>query len=212
MKALASVLVVACIAGSAQAITVSSREIGSSAGYQARVNPVYTGQAGPYSAFAAATGAIGFDDYGATTGDSSTVLASLVFVGGVSVAGDTIDLQFYTPSGNLFNSTALALPQAGNFIWTITFGAQPDGSDSTFVVPTNGILQLVASSTSGTTAGTGRWFLTGTAPVLGTNNAAFGAGSATPVPYQAFSLNAVPTPASLALMGLGGLVIGRRRR
>lgn len=213
MKTVASILVLAAVAGSAQATSVSYREIGSSAGYEARVNQVYNGQAGTpgYSAFGAATGAIGFDDYSATTGASSTVLASLVFVGGVVNAGDTITAEFYTQSGNLFNSASFTLPSAGNFIWTLSLGATVDGSDSTFVIPTNGILQLVASSTSGTTAGTGRWFLTSAAPILGTNVVGFGAGPAA-VPYQAFSLNAVPTPGALALLGLGGLALGRRRR
>lgn len=211
MKALASVVVLAMVAGSAQAITVTSREIGSAAGYQARaVTQIYNGQApgaNGYSAFAAANGAIGFDDYTSTASGATTNLASLVFVGGVTNAGETISFQFFNQDGTLANDSGpLALPQGGNFIWTITFGAQPDGSDSTFQIPTAGILQLTVGT------GTGRWFLTSAAPTIGSNVTGFGAGSTTPLPYQAFSLTAVPAPASLALLGLGGLVAGRRRR
>ncbi|MBI1191332.1 MAG: PEP-CTERM sorting domain-containing protein [Tepidisphaera sp.] len=208
MKAFASVLVLAMVAGSSQAITISSRPIGSDAGYQSRaVTQIYNGQAGPYSAFAAAGGAIGFDDYTSTASGASTTLASLVFVGGVTNAGETISFQFFNPDNSLAaDSGSLALPQGGNFIWTITFGNLPDGSDSTFQIPTAGILQLTVGT------GTGRWFLTATPPTIGSNNPTFGGGSQTSVPFNAFSLNAVPAPSSLALLGLGGLVAGRRRR
>lgn len=209
MKTIASICVLALVAGSAQAITVSAREIGSAAGFESRaVTQVYNSQAGPYSAFAAAGGVIGFDDYTSTASGATTTLASLVFVGGVTNAGQSVSFQFLNPDNTLAaDSGPLALPQGGNFIWTITFGALPDGSDSTFAIPTAGILQITVG-----TGGTGRWFLTPTAPIVGTNNVGFGGGSTQTSPYNAFSLNAVPAPASLALMGLGGLVIGRRRR
>lgn len=212
MKALASICVLALVAGSAQAITISSREIGSAAGYQSRaVTQIYNGQApgaAGYSAFAAASGNIGFDDYTSIAGGATTTLASLVFVGGVTSAGQTVDFQFFNPDSTLAaDSGPLALPQGGNFIWTITFGALPDGSDSTFQIPTAGILQINVG-----TGGTGRWFLTSAAPSIGSNDPTFGGASATPVPFNAFSLNAVPAPASIALMGLGGLVVARRRR
>jgi hypothetical protein len=206
----AAVLVVGAMATAAGAQTATFTEIGQMAqgGYSNRLATSYTGIPGPYSAFTAATGNAGFDDYGTSITDSSFALASMRFVGGVTSIGGTMQFRFYDSTATLFSSASVNLPSAGDFIWTITFGTLPDGSDSTFQVPNNGFLELVVGANT-----TGRWFMTTTGPTVGTNNIAVGTGSTlNPQRYNAFELIAVPAPASLALLGLGGLVATRRRR
>ncbi len=211
-----NLLCVALLAGSALSssalgITVSAQPIEGGGGYIDRVATVYSSLTGGYASFPAATGPLGFDDYSTTNAsDNVMTLAQFKFVGGVSTVGGTLTMQFFDPNnGNsLFNAFNVSLPQAGNFIWTITLGALPDGSDSTFVVPTNGIVQIVAAPTT-----TGQFFFTGAGlpAAVGSNNPAFGSGAALNR-NQAFELVAVPAPGALAIVGLGGLVAARRRR
>lgn len=209
-------LCVALLAGSALSssafgISVSAQPL-EGGGYIDRTATVYSSLTGGYAAFAAATGPIGFDDYQTSNlADNVTTLAQFKFVGGVSTVGGILTMQFFDNSGptpTLFSSFNVALPQAGNFIWTITLGALPDGSDSTFVIPTNGVTQMIADS-----ATTGRFYLTSAATpaAVGFNSPTFGSGAALDR-NQAFELVSVPTPSALALLGLGGLVATRRRR
>jgi MYXO-CTERM domain-containing protein len=170
------------------------------------VTVVYTGIPGPYSAFAAAQGPIGTDDY-TTTQTGTFNLAAMRFVGGVSTAGNTIDFEFLDATNTVVNSFGISFAQAGDFIWTVTL-APGDGSTSTFAIPAAGTIR--ASVREG---GAGRWFFTTTAPTIGSNDFAVGAGAAlTPQRNQAFELTDVPAPGSMALLGLGGLVALRRRR
>lgn len=212
-----NVLMIGLLAGAALSssafgqYSLSAEPIDGGGGYIDRVSTVYSSLTGGYAGFAGATGPIGFDDYQTTNvADNVTTLAQFKFVGGVSTVGGILTMQFFDPNnGNsLFSSFNVALPQAGNFIWTITLGAQPDGSDSNFVIPTNGIVQIVADA-----ATTGRFFFTGAAlpPAVGGNNPAFGSGAALNR-NEAFELVSVPTPGALAVLGLGGLVAARRRR
>lgn len=176
--------------------------------FQNRVTAaVYSGIPGPYSAFAAATGPVGFDDYASTVAGPFN-LAQFKFVGGVTTVGGQLTVQFFDSAQTQVNSFNITLPQAGNFIWTITLGAAPDGSDSTFGVNGAGFVQISAA-----TATTGQWFFTTTAPTIGTNDVAVGGGAQlSPPRNNAFELVNVPAPGSLALVGLGGLVALRRRR
>lgn len=168
---------------------------------------VYTGIPGPYSAFGAAAGPVGFDDYDSTDPYPTMILGSIRFVGGVTAVGGTMQFDFYDTNLQLANTFTVNLPQAGNFIWTITLGAN-GGKDSVFTIPSDGVLEISAIN-----GATGAWFMTTTAPTVGSNNIAFGTGSTlNPQRYNAFELNAVPAPGALALVGLGGLVAGRRRR
>jgi len=209
MKSMIAVLGLMGIAGTAMGqITATSQPIDSIVfGERTTLTTVYTGIPGPYSAFPNAAGVIGHDDYVSTDPYPMMTLGSLRFVGGVAVAGETLLFEFLDTSNVVQNGFSIALPTGGSAsIWTITLGAN-GGKGSTFVVPSAGSLRITA------TIGTGRFWFTGTAPTIGTNDVGvLGGSNLNPQRNHAFELNAVPTPGALALLGLGGLCAARRRR
>jgi MYXO-CTERM domain-containing protein len=163
----------------------------------------YNAVPGPYAALPAGDGQRGFNFYQASGTGSSMYLGQFQFVGGTNTAGGSVTFNFYSYSGSgpefgpLANSFSVALPQAGNFIWTITI-------DPGFEIPTLGRVEMVNG-----TGGLGTWFLTSTAPAVGTS---FGSPFAA-YPSQAFALiEGVPAPGALALLGMAGLARSRRRR
>ena len=153
----------------------------------------YSAIDGPYTAFAAATGTIGFDDYG-TDVEDDILLTSFRFVGGVAEVDGTMSFQFFDSDENLVDSFGVTLPQGGNFIWTITLNSEA-------IVPA-----VVGDEF------TGQWFLGTTAPIIGTNDLAIG-GNETDASHR-FELNGVlvPTPGAVALLGMAGVCATRRRR
>ncbi|MBL9002120.1 MAG: hypothetical protein JNK25_13390 [Phycisphaerae bacterium] len=193
-----SVLALIALAGAAQAtIELRADPLSSAPSYVDRA-VVYSGIPGPYAAFAPENGSLGFDDYSSTMANPVEGLTQMRFVGGVTNALETARFEFYSTAGILINSFNVTFPQGGAFIWTITLGAPID-------IPQNGIMQIVATGNS-----TGRWFLTSTAPTVGTNSNTFGGANGGAL-FHAFELT-TPTPGALAVLGLGGLAIGRRRR
>lgn len=192
-----SVLALFALAGAAQAaIELRADPIGSLPGYADRA-VVYSAIPGPYSAFPAANGSLGFDDYSSTMVNPVETLTAMRFVGGVVNAGETLNVEFYSTSLVFISGFSLTLPQGGNFIWTIT-GLNNE-------IPQNGVVQIVATGAS-----TGQWFLTGTAPTIGTNDPTFGGANGGAL-MGTLELT-TPTPGALAVLGMGGLVMGRRRR
>ena len=157
-----------------------------------------------YQAFAAATGAIGFDDYDSIAAGGSIDIATFRFVGGVQQVGGTMFFDFFDTNSNFVDSFGVSLGNAGNFIYTITINTYPGG----VVVPDAGFLQVSVGA-----GFTGQWFMTTDAPTIGTSNAAVG-GAAGGLQHK-FEINGdydVPAPATAALLGLGGLTAVRRRR
>jgi len=159
---------------------------------------------GNFSAFAAATGPIGFDDYDSIGANGTIDVSTFRFVGGVQQVGGTMFFDFFDTNSNFVDSFGIALSQAGNFIWTITINTYPGG----VVVPEAGILQATVGA-----GFTGQWFLSDAQPTVGTQSNTFGGASGGALSHK-FEINGdyVPAPASAALLGLGGLAAARRRR
>lgn len=177
---------------------------------------VYNSVPGPYFAAPPSSGLLGFDDYTTpfTNTGSLFELTSMQFVGGVTSilpGRNSLLFRFFNAANTVeVNNFSVEFPQAGNFIWTITF----DPGEN-FLIPTAGVLRIeTVQSTQG------QFFLTSTAPSVGTNNPTFGGGTTVggaPL-YHAFSLTglAIPEPGTVALLFAGGLPLAigllRRRR
>ncbi|MBL0927739.1 MAG: hypothetical protein IBJ11_08820 [Phycisphaerales bacterium] len=234
MKKTLSAFAVVAIAGSASAASLTvptsvARPIFSmeSAGVMISAQPidtrgdagrsgsgvVYAGIPGPYSAFAATTGALGFDDYNVNVNNPNPTLpdldappgrfnlSAIRFVGGVTAANGVLFFDYFDSGGNFVNGFGVQLPSAGDFIWTITL------APATIQVATSGFMQITAN-----TGTNGRWFFTTTAPTVGGNAIGTGTGAGlTPQRYNAFELS-IPSAGTGALFGLAGLVGLRRRR
>lgn len=163
----------------------------------------YSAMTGPYNAFSADTGNIGFDDYDSIATDD-IVLTSFRFVGGVAEVGGEMSFQFFNAAEEFVDSFGITLPQAGNFIWTITINSE-------VIIPADGIVQAVVAE-----GFTGQWFLGSTAPEIGLNDPEIGGASladGTSLSHR-FELNGVlvPTPGAVALLGMAGVAATRRRR
>ena len=163
----------------------------------------YNAVPGPYSAIGVGDGPRGFTYYETSNAGGTMFLGQMQFVGGTDTIGGGVTFNFYDWAGvvgeigDLVNSFSVALPSAGDFIWTITL-------DEAFVIPTFGFVEMVNG-----TGGLSRWFLTPTAPTVGT---AFGSPFEA-FPTQAFALiEGVPAPGAIALLGMAGLLGSRRRR
>ena len=200
MKTVIALFALAAAAGTAAAIDVSAQPLTSQAGYGERATPIFSAIPSPYVAFPAGTGVLGFDDYNSTLpGGTYETLTTLRFVGGVTAVGGRLDFNFRQNDGTLFSSFFVNFPSAGNFIWSIGTDANPIGT----LIPADGILEIVADANT-----TGQWFLSTGVPTLGTEDRAIG--SVTTHSHR-FELS-IPAPGAAALMGLAGLVAGRRRR
>ena len=170
-------------------------------GTQGAVSSIYSNMDSGtgFVAFPAGNGVLGADDYVSTASGSAT-LESLRFVGGSEQVGGVLAFDFFNAAGDTFiDGFTVALPSAGNFIWTITLGG-------VVTVDAAGILQISTDATS-----TGQWFLADAGPTVGSEDVnAFGGGDG--VNSHNFELNVIPTPGALSLLGMGGLLAARRRR
>lgn len=136
---------------------------------------------GGFSAFAAATGPIGFEDYTSTSAGPIDV-SIFRFVGGVQDVGGEMTVEFYDITGTtLLGGFVVNLPSAGNFFWTITLAS------GTVIADGAGVVQLVAGA-----ATTGQWFMSATAPTIGTDDPLFGSGSSFALRHN-FQLSNFPT-------------------
>ncbi len=160
-----------------------------------------------YQAFPAATGIAGADDYTSIASDDIE-LAEFGFVGGVNQANGIMFVDFFDAGGVFVDGFGVALTNPGNFIYTITITAA-------VIAPNAGFVQIDVPGTSLTPLGPsntgvqGQWFLGDAGATIG--NA--GAPVALALNHN-FRINGtvIPAPASVALLGLGGLAAIRRRR
>ncbi len=202
MRTTLSALATLVIVGSANAaITLSFAEIGDATGNQGGVagatdTVVYSGIPGPYAAFAA-NAYLGAANYSSIMANDAEIVTGLRFVGGVTTANTSLAFNFYDSSEVLISSFTLTLAQSGNYIWSVSL----DAADGILAANT-GWLEI-----TGVDGATGKWFLTTTAPTIGSQVPVTGAY------MHAFELttNGVPAPGAVALLGLAGLVSRRRR-
>lgn len=161
----------------------------------------YENIAGPYAAFPPSdVNPLGVGDY-QSVATNNINMTEFVFVGGVDTVGAVVFFDFFDAGGNFMDGFGVALPDAGNFIWTITTDLE---------VAAGGFVSMDIDDGTNGPAGLGQWFLTTTAAAIGDagiedvgggNNFTFSIGG-----------TEVPAPGALALVGLGGMVATRRRR
>lgn len=171
---------------------------------------VFDAQAGPYGSVGAGSGVRGWNAYETTLspGSASFYLGEFIFVGGVDTADTTVNFDFFEwdsvggVPGAFVDGFSVTLPQAGNFIWTITL-------DPGFAIPTLGYVEMFVAEDAG---GLGQWFVTSTAPVVGTSLASPFTGSGYPSQGLRMVEGIVPAPGAIALLGFAGLAGSRRRR
>jgi hypothetical protein len=189
---------------------------------------LYPGTAGFWAA-PAAPGPLGYDDYVTDTTISGLSLnhgldiTRAKFVGGVTSATGLLGsaavmwFEFYDLStAGFITSFGVALPSAGNWIWTINMGYPG------FVIPHSALYQIVANTTFtgggaySTTIG-GQWFFSSPDAVLtGSNSTTIGPAITTTlgatIPMVQDFYFSIPEPATLGLFGAGMLLLLRRRR
>jgi hypothetical protein len=130
-----------------------------------------------------------------STGVDANYLTSFKFVGGVAAVNQVLFFQFYDSASMPISDFGVQLPQAGNFVWTITLAQSIPIANAGFVglIPNVGV--------------TGTFRYASTPPAIGTSS---DVGDGKPGYYR-YQIN-VPAPASAGLLALGGLVALRRRR
>lgn len=208
-----SVLALLALAGASQATVIydSSNALitarpAESALYDGRdVGVIYESTATASSGGTTVTGNIAnnpaiTEDYVSVAIDPLNGLTSHRFVGGVATANHVLYFAFYNPQGMFLSSYGVRLPQAGNFVWTIT---PTPGSALADITP-SGFAQMIPDTGANNPdllPSTVTFRFTAGAPTVGS--------TAGTVYRQTLT---VPTPGALALLGLGGLVVGRRRR
>lgn len=145
----------------------------------------------------------GVADYNSiSAGDIS--LTQFQFVGGVNQANGIVFFDFFTSGGDFIDGFGVQLADEGSFIWTIDLSESID-------IASAGLIRMTVDDENlagGGSTAAGRWFLGNAGASIGDA----GLAEADPNFNFAFALNSnVPTPGTLALLGLGGLCTSRRR-
>lgn len=152
--------------------------------------------------------AINADDY-TSTAPGGGLMDEFRFVGGVDTVGGVMFFDLFDAGGTFVDGFGVALSQAGNFIWTINI----TNNDVAFAE--SGFVQAsIDDDGSFGPATGGAWFLTADDATVGSNDvgAIPGGSPAGNDLNHTFEITAIPAPASVALLGLGGFAAARRRR
>ena len=150
---------------------------------------------------------INFDDY-QSIAPGGGLMSEFQFVGGVDTVGGVMFFDLFDAGGAFVDGFGVALPSAGNFIWTINI------TNNDIAFAGSGFVQTSVDDDGAFGPATGgSWFLTADDATVGDNLASAGFSSPAGADLNhAFQINAIPAPASAALLGLGGLAAARRRR
>ena len=130
-------------------------------------------------------------------------MCAFSFVGGVNVANDQLRADFYEADGTWVTAYAITLPDAGLYIWRISF-ADPECPTGIFL-PEDGQFQLRVH-----TATSFDWFSETDSAEIGTEDIKVLGPNDVESWTWAFDA-CVPEPATLSLLALGGLALLRRR-
>ena len=169
---------------SADQYTITERDLGS---YGTRATgPVYAG-----------------GSYGGGV-DFMTSHDIVVFNDTVASSTTLVFFTFFTALGTAFDSYGVLLPADGTGHWytiNITGG---------MYIPSDGVVQMYVNNNDLPAYGSVpmSWYASAGAPTIGTNNSAFGSNN----PNNQMHTITIPAPASLAMLGLGGMLAARRRR
>ncbi|MFG0326479.1 MAG: PEP-CTERM sorting domain-containing protein [Phycisphaerales bacterium JB037] len=140
------------------------------------------------------------DDYVSTISSPST-LSVFRFVGGVESVNEVVFFQFRDTGGVPVSSFGVRLPSASfTSIWTITL-TDPNAT----AVPAAGFVDMIADDGTNNPDGLPTlfaWRFKDVAPAVGSTTG----------DVHRMTMEVVPAPASMALLGLGGLAAARRRR
>jgi hypothetical protein len=148
-------------------------------------------------------GLVGFEDYDSIN-DEDIALATFRFVGGVAAMDEVMWFDFFDSGYNYVDSFGVMFPLDGDWIWTISLTTPMTITDA-------GILEVIADD-GFIVVSTGTWYLGSPPPTIGTNDPFFGTFADGSGVSHTYELNNIPEPVTVSLLGLGSLVLLRKRR
>jgi hypothetical protein len=179
------------------------------------VNPIYSQMSNTPPTFSVSGpvsgGPASADDYDTTKNPGLyNDMFSFRFIGGSNIPNGVVFFTFFnTAFTSRIDSFGVRLPSAGNYIWTITIT-----TPANLTFPDQGIVAMWGDTGFFGPPTQATWFVEHELPTIGTTSPAFpgytdGSGAFL---HHDFEINAIPEPATLAMLGLGVLTLISRKR